>query len=416
MVMETRAMSPRRAPNSHVSHSLSVRGKHIPTIDGLRGIAVLLVVIFHIFQSETVPDSGLPRFLHLLTRFGQTGVDLFFVLSGFLITGILFDAKGSSRYFFNFYGRRTVRIFPLYYGVLIAVLLLLPAILGIRLRGVDPIWLWTYTTNIPLAFGAEPGDLGLFWTLAIEEQFYLIWPTIVYFSNRKVLSRICVGCIAGAFVSRIIAESLGISSFTFTLCRMDTLTLGALLAMVVRGSWDLAIVRKVAKIIGLVSAFMMTALFLFKSGDGTHWVQVVKYSPTAAFYGSVLILVVTAAKETRAARFLASGPLVNLGRYSYGLYVYQGFVIVWSTTALSNARLLSIGIPNTYAMGFRVATILVLTYGAAWISWHLFEKHFLILKKYFETKSVEGTRPLAKPRPVLTWRGSLGRRTSRQGV
>jgi peptidoglycan/LPS O-acetylase OafA/YrhL len=91
---------------------------HLPALDGLRGLAVLFVLVFHIFQVEAEPASGLLRLAYKSTRIGQTGVDLFFVLSGFLITGILSDTKGARHYFRNFYARRTVRIFPLYYGVL----------------------------------------------------------------------------------------------------------------------------------------------------------------------------------------------------------------------------------------------------------------------------------------------------------
>ena len=207
------------------------QGRHLPALDGLRGLAVLLVVVFHIYQVEPSPAQPISRLLYGATRLGQTGVDLFFVLSGFLITGILYDTKRSSRFFLNFYGRRTLRIFPLYYGVLVVAFILLPFLFHYRGAGSGTVWLWTYTTNLPVSFGREWGPFGHFWSLAIEEQFYLVWPLVVYAFRRETLLRICVGCVAGAVVSRLVVESLGFSSFTFTLCRMDSLTLGAFLAL-----------------------------------------------------------------------------------------------------------------------------------------------------------------------------------------
>ena len=152
--------SPLALPDSQESQpkptaSLPRPGTHLPALDGVRGLAVILVMVFHIFQVEPVPGPTLPRLLYMTTRLGQTGVDLFFVLSGFLITGILFDTKSSTRYFLNFYGRRTVRIFPLYYGVLVVALIVLPHLFGRRELGINSVWFWTYTANLPMSAGAE---------------------------------------------------------------------------------------------------------------------------------------------------------------------------------------------------------------------------------------------------------------------
>src|SRR5688572_9977607 len=105
---------------------------HIPALDGIRGLAILLVTIYRFAGTH---DGGTPRWLLPVLEFGTHGVDLFFVLSGFLITGILFDAKGEAHYFRNFYARRTLRIFPLYYGTLALVLI------GLPLLGLSASWL-----------------------------------------------------------------------------------------------------------------------------------------------------------------------------------------------------------------------------------------------------------------------------------
>src|SRR5438874_11818359 len=141
-----------------IKHGQDGRGtreaKHIPSLDGLRGLAIILVLLFHF-----TPEGGGHTLIGVLTRWvsrlGWCGVDLFFVLSGFLITGILFDAKGSPHYFRNFYMRRVLRIFPLYYGVLLVVFIIVPLFKTMtaddwRLMN-NQHWLWLYAANIPPA-------------------------------------------------------------------------------------------------------------------------------------------------------------------------------------------------------------------------------------------------------------------------
>lgn len=370
----------REAP-SPTTAPLPGPGTHLPALDGLRGLAVILVVVFHIFQVEPAPGAGLPRLLYLATRLGQTGVDLFFVLSGFLITGILVDTKDAPRYFRNFYGRRTLRIFPLYYGTLALGLLVLPRLFGPRDLGLHPAWLWTYTTNLPMAAGAEATWFGHFWTLAIEEQFYLIWPAVVFLFGRTALMRICLGCIAGAAASRVLAESVGLSSFSFTPCRMDALTLGAWLALAARGPSGMRGWPKIALGVILATGLVMAPIYVAKTGEGSASIQVVKYTVQAVFYGAVLALAVTAGPSTWAGRALTLAPLRAIGRYSYGLYVYHPFLIAWVGGWLVAGRL---GIAPASALWLRFAAIVALSFAAAWLSWHLYEKQFLKLKRYFE--------------------------------
>lgn len=383
-------------------------GKHILALDGLRGMAVLMVVVFHVFQVEPVPSSSLPRLMYQMTRLGQTGVDLFFVLSGFLITGILFDAKGSRRYFVNFYGRRTVRIFPLYYGVLVAGLVILPMAFGIRLKSVNPAWLWTYTSNLPMAFGADGGAFGYFWTLAIEEQFYLVWPAVVFWTGRKTLMRICLGCVAGALVSRVVAESVGVSSFSFTLCRMDSLTLGAFLALAIRRPEGSAGLGKIALGVVLGTVLVMAPCYAVSSGGGLAWVQVIKYTVTAAFYGGLLILAISLPAASILGRLFTFGPLRSVGRISYGMYIYHSFAIHFASAALANDRLGSMGIPPTVALWLRFGAIIVVSVAVSWLSWRFFERPFLSLKKYFEHRPGGPT-----PQPIEAFPGRPSRRIER---
>src|SRR5262249_49808445 len=131
--------------------------------------------------------------------YGMLGVDLFFVLSGFLITGLLLDAKGRPHYFRNFYARRTLRIFPLYYLVLAALFLVLPHLatlpMNLETAREHQGWLWAYVANFYIAAQSSWAALSYvshFWSLAIEEHFYLIWPALVFLTTRETLERACL--------------------------------------------------------------------------------------------------------------------------------------------------------------------------------------------------------------------------------
>src|SRR5262245_43040855 len=156
----------------------NLRG-HMPALDGVRGLAVLMVLVFH-FVGNMMPANGVERAIVGVTSYGSYGVELFFVLSGFLITGILYDAHNKPHYFRNFYMRRLLRIFPLYYGVLALVFIVAPLIPLLRGPALDYLvdrqaWAWLYTVNVYIA---REGDwsfsyLDHFWSLAVEEHFYL---------------------------------------------------------------------------------------------------------------------------------------------------------------------------------------------------------------------------------------------------
>src|SRR5262245_10664845 len=167
--------------------SASKIASHIPALDGIRGIAILLVLLFHFGQyghGLPYPAVFVDKLFHRICQIGWVGVDLFFVLSGFLITGILYDSKGRNHYFRNFYVRRCLRILPLYYFSLILFLIVLPKLFplhtGFRSLRQDSFWYWTYLSNVRVAYRGWDsfGVLDHFWSLAVEEQFYLLWPIV----------------------------------------------------------------------------------------------------------------------------------------------------------------------------------------------------------------------------------------------
>jgi len=195
--------------------------KRIPVLDGVRGIAIAMVMLFHFdflyHLHFTAADASLPLLDELVSKTlgaGWSGVDLFFVLSGFLITGILYDAKGPARRFFgSFYARRALRIFPAYYGFLALLVIALPLVgepdPSHRIAAALP-WYGSYLTNIREAI--DPGIrgdvlfVGHIWSVAVEEQFYLLWPAFVFLFSRRTLLWVCAAGVVLALALRVSFE------------------------------------------------------------------------------------------------------------------------------------------------------------------------------------------------------------------
>src|ERR1039457_3059498 len=189
--------------------SLDSALSRIPALDGLRGLAILLVILCHayIFQGTNVYlDKTALKNVWGLARFGWCGVELFFVLSGFLITSILFKTKESPQYFKSFYGRRAVRIFPLYFAVLLIFyygpISFFPAY---RFEPSHKIWFFLYLANWKAGFWPVD-DLTLFWSLCVEEQFYLVWPLIVWLTGKRTFPWLCLGVICASLAAGVAIE------------------------------------------------------------------------------------------------------------------------------------------------------------------------------------------------------------------
>jgi len=203
-------------------------------LDAVRGLAVLLVLLHN---TDIYPSLH----LHLISANGWIGVDLFFVLSGFLITGILLDTKQSAGYFTNFYARRCLRIWPLYYSLLLFMFVIVPILRPSDGHAVFearsspwwafPVFLQNFLIPIPTM---ATGALGVTWSLAVEEQFYLVWPVVVKFCSQAQLRKIAIAviCISPALRYYLALHQVNIYSNTF--CRLDGLMAGALLALVIR--------------------------------------------------------------------------------------------------------------------------------------------------------------------------------------
>lgn len=336
----------------------------IPGIDGLRAIAVLLVLLAHFPPANAQPFDWLP--------FGYAGfgVRLFFVISGFLITGVLLRAKQNSdnplREIGVFYGRRVLRIFPIYYLALIVV--------WITLAPANMTWYFLYLSNFYSGETSIP-YLGHFWSLAVEEQFYLFWPLAVLMLSTRTLTILCISMVALSPIWRIVTLKLnfGMSVATiFTPACVDALSIGALLAILhATGRND--IVRKMCVTCGVIGFMVMATIVLARIFDVTR----LKGIPSAAIdpTGWALFSTWLVGSQLYGGKTgpLLSAPALLIGRISYGMYVYHLFIppLVRATypDIIPHNELLQLGL------------FLGLTFLVATASWIIIEKPVIGLKK-----------------------------------
>ena len=364
----------------------------IPELDGLRGLAILAVLIFH--STIFAPSSQFDAVLHSVGTSLWIGVDLFFVLSGFLITGILFDSKGQRFYLRNFYIRRALRIFPLYFLVLSITIFVLPR-LSSRFPeiGDEQWWYWCYLSNFDLVSrGLKHLVLGPTWSLAIEEQFYLLWPLVICCLSRRQLMALCLMLSAVAVGSRwwlFEQEAQPNVIYLSTHTRMDTLAVGSFLALAARGPKGLAALAPWAWVtLVLFGGYLVSILFDGHLSKSFREMILYGYSAVAFCCGALLVLTLTRQANGLTHRLLTSSPLLFFGKYSYALYLFnRPFVDIiregWFEPSFMPAivgssfpgqalfSLVFIAIPSVMAV----------------VSWHVFEKHFLLLKRHFDGTS-----------------------------
>lgn len=370
-------------------------------LDGIRGLAILCVMVLHATLYGGVPVDRLNDWVYRLALTGWIGVDIFFVLSGFLITGILYDTRGCARYLRTFYARRILRIFPLYYAALVLSMWVLPFAAALRpsLDGLaaDGAWYWLYLANLRIALEGWPeaGVIGHFWSLAVEEQFYVVWPFVVLALGRRALVNTCVAMIVGSLAFRLLLHAVDepTAAYVLTPARMDSLAAGALIALVARGPGGLARIAGLARRSGRLGAALLLGLFLWLGGLDVEHVVVgtVGFSLTAAVAAALLVSVLRAPAASPLSVFFAAAPLRFFGRYSYALYVIHHPLILlrpdgWSIEAL--APLVGGWLP---ALALYVTAFIGICLLPALLSWHLLEKHFLRLKSGVQYR----------PRPAL---------------
>jgi peptidoglycan/LPS O-acetylase OafA/YrhL len=362
---------------------------HIPALDGLRGVAIILVLFHHLTIHR--PTSGIDEWIASVPLFGWSGVDVFFVLSGFLITGILIDARGGERYFTNFYARRTLRIFPLYYAVVFVALVILPMLPRLHevIVGPYPIpprWpYWTYLTNFSVADrGFIHGWLDVAWSLAIEEQFYVLWAPLVFLCPPRLLWIVCSAIIVSEPIARNIAVGRAADTtavYVQTWFRLDGLAIGALLAWLVRRDWLPALAKwaptvAIAGVVGIV-------MVVIDGGDSWWWqpaMQRVGFSLIAITSGSLLVMALQ--PEGLWTRMMSAGWLRAFGKYSYCLYlIHLPVMRVMRDYVFDPGDFAMLAPWVGQALFYVVAT--APAFGLAWLSWRFFEAPILSLKKNF---------------------------------
>jgi peptidoglycan/LPS O-acetylase OafA/YrhL len=364
-----------------------------PVLDGVRGVAILLVLFYHVVDFSGLDKTTLiDQTLHSVGSAAWLGVDLFFVLSGFLITGILYEAKRSPRYVTSFYGRRVLRIFPLYYGFLAFLLVVAPLILAPDVAGnlrAKQGWYWAYLSNVEVAlYGwSRPSYLGHFWSLAVEEQFYLIWPWIVLACDRRRLMLVCAGCFLIALTLRTAVPYAmePLPAYVLLPTRMDTLATGAFVALLMRGSEGREWLRRWAPVVLVVGVGWLGILFLARGGlnTGDRIVQTLGYSVIAVSCGALIATAIEGTTFNWLRRALCAAPLLFFGKYSYGLYVvHQPIMVALAEYGLqvdTIPRLHGSALPGVLVFGLASVGLCI---AAALVTWHVWEAPFLRLKKY----------------------------------
>jgi peptidoglycan/LPS O-acetylase OafA/YrhL len=346
---------------------------HIPALDGLRGFAALMVMWFHYFQnSDHVPSGSLGAYITKFNAIGQTGVDLFFVLSGFLITRILLCDKKRPFYFRNFYIKRSLRILPLYYLFLIYFLFIEPLLHGQTISAFSSYWWWfVYLQNIPPTFGISSYGPAHYWSLAIEEQFYFAWPLLVFFFRRRGLMVAALLMIVLSFGMRYIFLFNGWNPFYFTLTRLDALSLGTILAILEpKLSSNVVLHRKILQIMLVACISLIFPAYLVFSGKSDFMIQLVKYPIAGGFYFIFIAYLILSPTESFISRIFNNNYSIYLGGISYGLYVYHGTCFKWIDYISQKDSLLMV-MPLSFLF-----TILI-----AHLSFKFIESPFLSLKK-----------------------------------
>lgn len=372
-------------------------GKHITELDGLRGVAVVLVIAFHLFKRAAYFTAH-PILLAVsnLTSIGWVGVDIFFTLSGFLITSILLRAKSGEHYFRNFYVRRVLRIFPLYYAAIVLILLFVPKVepeFTKHLGRMLPLMLLYQQNWAPLLKGFYTTQyLGITWSLAVEEQFYFIWPFIVYKLDREKLMKLTIGYIIFSLLARTLATVFypdlnQVSAFIYysTFARFEELLFGGLLAVFLTYDGALQKVQRFSMRVFVTSFGTFIALCLLSlpgrpnPGYSSIPLMIGGYTSIALFSAALIGVFITHPPQHILRRFFQNSILTFWGKYSYSMYLFHMTVVLILLDVFWHSSLRGWKAYVLYIVTTYLGTTMI-----ALLTWHLLEKHMLRLKRFFE--------------------------------
>lgn len=383
---------------------------HYPALDGLRGIAILLVIAFHGMLMS--PANLLDQVVASAASMGWIGVDLFFVISGFLITTILLESKGGRGYFGSFYARRALRVLPLYYVALaVYFFVFLPGRMNEMagnyyryheleiINNLQP-WLWLHGFNMWVTgHGGFPriSHLNHFWSLAIEEQFYLVWPVLVLALSRRQFRSLCLAMLCGTLGLRLLLtaqDNSPISLMMSTATRIDGLIIGALVALAATQRGGVRAIASPARKTLAVSAALLAVIVLAAGGfspEKSVMVRTFGLTVVTVFFGSVVAIGAGLEAQSRWGRRLTHPALVSLGRYSYAIYVtHMIFYFAMMELGFHPGLIKPVLGSALPAQLVFHAVMIAGSYAMAWVSWRLIERHFIALKRFVP-------RPTAPP-------------------
>jgi peptidoglycan/LPS O-acetylase OafA/YrhL len=393
------------APVAPVDDVRATLRSTIPALEGVRGVAIL-AVLGHQLCIDGYPGVRSRAVALALLPFqaGWAGVQLFFVLSGFLITGVLLDTRRADNYWSSFYARRALRIFPVYYLLLLVTFVIAPRLFHLPAATLaehrHQAYYWLYLANAPaVAAGCSAVDsLGHCWSLSVEEQFYLLWPFAVRLLDDRGLVRLCAGIAVAALALRVGLRLAGESpelAYELTPARADALALGALGAVVIRRrAWVEWIAprlgRATAAAWGILAVAALAGGFLARTGAVTETA-----GQTALAVVSALVILQatlqTAGGEGRLAARLSAPILRRYGKYSYAIYVFHLPLHLLVTRTFFAPRLATLGpagflgLQAAYFVGGSLGLLLL---GAA--SYRLVERPFLQGKRFFAARTAAG--------------------------
>jgi len=363
-----------------VRHNV-VTGCWYPEINGLRAVAILMVMWMHSsFYFLDLQSPG-QQIYHSFISLGTHGVDLFFVISGFLITGILIDTSGQKNSLKKFYIRRTLRIFPVYYLTLVLGISLLFFIVPDFSLGIREAMYFVYLQNLFSVVDIEEiAYFRVFWSLAVEEQYYLFWPVIFLWARKQSWELfLCITLIFASVLGRSILVDGGafVTARDITFLHMDGLCLGGLLAVLIHKFGKSERMRKIS-FMSLIMIGTVYALYaIFSKGSFADIEIVLKYGIIifSLFYFFLLMWILTNPENNLFKTILRSPPLQSIGSVSYGMYIFHGPIMFF---AIEHSYFKSHGYWGAH-LGL-LATGVVLSYILAFMSYKFFEKPILKLK------------------------------------
>lgn len=369
-----------------------------PALDGIRALAVTLVFAIH-FGGGGTHGGVVLRTLNAFRLRGNVGVDIFFVLSGFLITGILYDTRHDSQYFKRFFARRSLRIFPIVY-LLFAILAVLTPVFHYQWQWKQAFFL-LYLGNffgngdfslydIPsYVYPAASVEIGHLWSLCVEEQFYMLWPVAVWLIKDRVkLIWTSIGLcgfslllrvIAVRMMDPVIAERWVVRTLPF---RLDDLLLGALLALLLRGPAADAVQRSM-KWVFLLGCIPVGLIYRFSPDYDSPWLLSIGLTFIAV--ASMGLIGMTLRTGSLAFRLFHLRAARILGKYSYGFYVWH---VVWAKAWIEVLIFFTTHLHSTVLGGLITLPLaFVTTFLMAKLSYDFFEVRFLKYKRHFEYDS-----------------------------